>query len=272
MSAPDSPPQSFSNGRRWLNWLNTFLAAGAVMAMAVMVNYLADGHSKRFQLDRDSVFKLSPQTLRILDGLTNDVNITIFFEPHGPDEEIYGLTSALLTEYQDACPRHIHVSTLDYDHEVGAAKEFLAKHSLSGLKEKDFVFFENGAQTKLVYGRDLADYDFGDLMAGRSKYVRRSAFLGELYFTGDIFDVSNPRPLKAYFLEGHGENDPEEDKANPGYSKLAAILKNEVNCSWQKLSLLGTNEIPADCELLIVAASAREGKWGRRNWPKSQPT
>ena len=93
--------------------------------------------------------------------------------------------------------------------------------------------------------------------------VRRSAFLGELYFTGDIYDVSNPRQMTAYFLGGHGENDPAETNADarpPGYSKLAAVLTNEVNCDCQKLSLQGTNDLPADCQLLIVAASAREGK------------
>ena len=260
MSAPDSPKHSFSNGRRWLNWLNTLLAAGAVLAMAVMANYLADGHFKRFQMDRDSVFKLSRQTLRALDNLTNDVNVTLFFEPHGKNEDIYALASGLLTEYQQVCPRHIHVQTIDYDREVGEAKEFLAKYSLNGAKEKDFVFFESGGNTKLVYGKDLADYDLSELIAGRSKDIRLSAFRGEPYFTEYIYDVSNPRPLRAYFLYGHGENDPEENKANIGYSKLAAILKHEVNCDWQKLSLQGSNVIPADCQLLIVAASAREEK------------
>jgi hypothetical protein len=260
MSAPDSPKQSFSNGRRWLNWLNTLLAVAAVLALVVMANYLAGGHFKRFQLDRDSAFKLSEQTLRVLDSLTNDVDVTLFFEPHGANEEIYGLASGLLAEYQQACPRHLHVKTLDYDRDIGEAKEFLARHSLSGLKEKDFVLLESGGHTRLVYGKDLADYDFSDLIAGRSKYVRRSAFLGELYFTEGIYDVSNPRLLKACFLQGHGENDPEDNKDKAGYSKLAAILKDEVDCDWQKLSLQGANVIPADCQLLIVAASAREGK------------
>ena len=200
------------------------------------------------------------QTLRVLDSLTNNVSVTLFFEPHGANEEIYGLASGLLAEYQQACPRHLRVKTLDYDRKVGEAKEFLAKHSLGGLKEKDFVLFESGGHTKLVYARDLANYDFSDLISGSSQYVRRSAFLGELYFTEDIYDVSNPRPVMAYFLYGHGENDPEENKENNGYSKLAAILKDEVNCDWQKLALQGTNVIPADCQLLIVAASAREGK------------
>jgi hypothetical protein len=260
MSAPDSPQQSFSNSRRWLNWLNTLLAVAAVLALVVMANYLAAGHFKRIQMDRNSAFKLSEQTLRVLDSLTNDVNVTLFFEPHLANEEIYGLASGLLAEYQQACPRHVHVKTLDYDRKVGEAKEFLAKHNLGGLTEKDFVLFESGGHTKLVYARDLTDYDFSDLIAGRSKYVRRSAFLGELYFTADIYDVSNPRPMKACFLQGHGENDPEENKADTGYSKLAAILTNEVNCDCQRLSLQGANVVPADCQLLIVAASAREGK------------
>jgi hypothetical protein len=260
MSAPDSPKQSFSISRRWLNWLNTLLAVAAVLALVVMANYLADGHFKRFQMDRDSAFKLSEQTLRVLDSLTNDVNVTLFFEPHGANEEIYGLASGLLAEYQQACPRHVRVKTLDYDRKVGEAKEFLATNSLNGLKEKDFVLFESGRHTKLVYAKDLADYDFSDLISGRSKYVRRSAFLGELYFTEDIYDVSNPRQMMACFLQGHGENDPEENKANTGYSKLAAIPKDEVNCDWQKLSLQGTNAVPGDCQLLIIAASAREGK------------
>jgi len=34
---------------------------------------------------------------------------------------------------------------------------------------------------------------------------------------------------------------------------LAAILKTELNCDWAKLSLLGTNAIPGDCQLLIIA-------------------
>jgi ABC-2 type transport system permease protein len=260
MAAPPSPQTSFSNGRRWLHWLNTLLGAIALLALVAMANYLAGGYSKRFQMDRLSPLKLSEQTRHVLDSLTNDVTITLFFEPHGDNEEIYTLSADLLTEYEQACPRHIHVKTLDYGREVGAAKEFLTRHNLAGLKEKDFVLFESGGAPKTVDAKDLANYDFSDLLSGRSKFVRRSEFLGELYFTENIYDVSNPRPAKAYFLTGHRENDPEDNKNPSGYSTVAAILTNELNCNWAKLSLQGTNGVPADCQLLIVAASAREEK------------
>lgn len=257
MAASDTPNSGFPSGRRWLLWLNVFLGAVAAFAIVVMTNYLAAGHFKRFQMDRDSAFKISPQTVRVLDSLTNNVNITIFFAPHGDNEDLYGLVSGLLTEYQQSCPRHLRVKTLDYDRDVGDAKEFLTTNNITD-KTRDFVFIESGGHSRLIQARDLADYDFSDLLAHRSKFVRRSAFLGELYFTSAIYNVCNPQPMKAYFLWGNGENDPAETNAAGGYSKLAAILKDEIDCPWEKLSLNGTNEIPADCQLLIVPAGARE--------------
>ena len=267
---PETSKPSFSTGRRWLGGLNTILAAAAVLALVVMANYLAVGHFRRFQLARDAAFKLSRQTKAVLESLTNDVEVTIFFQPDGDNnQEIYGLTSGLLAEYQNANPRHVHVRLLDYTRFPGPAKELLTKLELNGPRAKDFVLFDSNGHHKIVYARELADYDYSDLMAGRSKYVRRSAFRGELLFTSYIYDVSNPQSLKAYFLYGHGENDPgspdspsgeAQNLGNSGYSKFAAILKEECGSDWERLTLQGTNEIPRDCQLLIVAGP-RKGEF-----------
>ncbi len=144
--------------------------------MVVMVNYLAAGYARRFQMDRNSPVELSEETRRVLDGLTNDVNITIFFEPHGPNEDIYTLTSDLLTEYALACPRHIHVKTLDYGRDVGAAKEFLARHSLGAGQDKDRVVFDCGAASKTVDARYLAKLDFSDLLSAEAAWCGAAPF------------------------------------------------------------------------------------------------
>jgi hypothetical protein len=259
MSAPepDRSPSSFSAGRRWLIGVNVFLKIAAFLAVVVMINYLAAGHFRRWQWAGGSLYKLSPATRSVLGGLTNDVTITIFFEPHGDNEQIYGLTAALLKEYQSDCPRHVHVRTLDYSREDSEARDFLNKHQLSGLKEKDFVFVEDNGQTETIYAKNLADYDFSNLLSGRSKYVRRKSFLGESYFTGAIYSVGYCEPTKAYFLSGHGERDPgapgdAPQSDGPGISQLAEVLKTELNCDWAKVSLTGTNDIPDDCQLLII--------------------
>jgi ABC-2 type transport system permease protein len=266
MPANDDSTASFSSGRRWLGALNTTAAVVAALALTVMVNYLAGDEFLRFHFSRDAAFKLSSQTRAVLNSLTNEVQVTIFFQPDGDNQEIYGLTSGLLTEYQNANPRHIHVRLLDYTRFAGPAKELLSKYELSGPREKDFVLFESNGHSKVVYARELADYDFSDLMAGRSKFVRRSAFKGELLFTSDIYAVSHPQALKTYFLTGHRENNPGNSSGEPenlgpaGYSKLAAILKQELDSDWDVLSLQGSNDIPHDCQLLIVAGP-RQGEF-----------
>lgn len=271
MATPQDPPPSFSSGQRWSIALNTFLAVVAVLALVVMANYLAAGYFKRIQLSRDASFQLSEQTVHVLDSLTNDVNITIFFQPNGDNAEIYQLTKSLLNEYERANPRRIHVSALDYTRFVGAAKELLATNHIVGMDQKaftknDFVLFESNGHSKLVQAGELADFEWSDLLTGKSKFVRRSAYKGEMYFTGSIYAVSYPQALKTYFLAGHGENDP-GDPTNPdeklpttAYSKLASILKREINCDWDRLVLRGTNSIPPDCQLLVIAAGAHSGR------------
>ena len=263
MAETDTPKPSFSSGRRWAIALNTILAIGAALALVVIAIYLAGGYFKRYQWSRDAAFELSPQTLRVLESLTNDVDVTLFFQPNGDNQEIYQLSKSLLAEYQNANPHRIHVKVLDYTRQVGPAKELLMKYNLTEQVGKDFVLFEANKHSKIVYAKELADYDFSDLISGRSKYVRRSAFRGEMYFTGDIYAVSNPQALKAYFLYGDGEKNPgsatEKEKLEPdAYSKFATILKQEINCDWDRLILQGTNGIPTDCQLLIIAAGAHE--------------
>ncbi len=257
MSERASSKTGFSAGRRFVIALNALAGLLALLAIVVLVNYLASGHVRRFQWARNSPFKLSPLTVKVLSQLTNEVSATIFFDPQG-EEDIYALTLGLLTEYQNANPRLIHVKRLDYTRFPGEARALQDRLHLGALKENDFVVIEANGRSKVFYARQLADYSVTDLFAGHAK-VRRSAFEGEKYFTSAIFSLSYPRASKSYFIYGHGEGDPGDPSGEPrevgdmGYSKLAAILKDEINSDWQRLDLEGASPIPADCQLLIIA-------------------
>jgi hypothetical protein len=257
MPEPASSKPGFSAGRRWVIALNAVLGVLALLAIVVMVNFVAAGHVARFQWARHSPFKLSAQTLKVLGFLTNEVSATICFDPQNK-EDIYNLTLGLLGEYQNSNPRLIHVKQVDYTRFPGEAKALMERIHLSGLTEKDFVAFESNGRSKVFYAGQLADYDLSDLISGKSKIVRRKAFKGEMYFTSAIFALNYTRAINSYFIYGHGEGDPGDPSGqvrkvgDTGYSKLAAILKDEINSDWQRLYLQGTNTIPADCQLLIV--------------------
>ena len=250
----DTPKPSFSNSRRWLIWCNTIVGVIAVLALVVMANYLAAGYFKRFQTSSSSRLELTPQSSILLKRLTNQVEVTVFYDQQD-NQEIYGLISGLLKQYTYANP-NIVVQTIDYKRSAGKAAALLAKYNLGTLKDNNFVVFDSGGRVKVVYGKELYDYDINAVLTG-SNSVRRNAFKGELLFSAAIFGVTELRRPKAYFVFGHGEHDPEISGHDLGYAKFAAMLKDELNLDWEKVSLFGTNEIPTDCQLLIIAGPSK---------------
>lgn len=244
---------SFSARRRWVSGLNLFLSTAATLGLLIMANYLAAGYFKRAQWTSNGRFQLSRQTTRLLQSLTNQVEVTLFFDPKD-ESELYEWAAGLLKEYNYVNSK-VTVKTVDYTRYPGTAELVLAKYRLGALKERNFVIFDCQGRKKIVNAKELANYNIKEVLSDRTKEFRRESFNGERLFTSAIFAITSPRQQKAYFLSGHGEHPPDDKgvTADLGYSKFAAILKNENNVDWQKLSLAGTNDIPADCHLLIIA-------------------
>jgi hypothetical protein len=255
MPEKNSTKPSFSSGRRLLNGLNFVIAVASAIALVVMANYLASGYAKRLEWTTNARWKLAPQTIRVLETLTNDINVTVFFDAKG-EEEVFGMVTGLLKEYS-LRSSHLKTKTIDYARFPGAGETFLANNKqLGSLKDKNFVLFENEGRSKVVFENQLSDYDFSKLMSGETNLIPRTAFKGEMFFSAALFSVTHARPFKAYFLTGHGEHDPDSASQDQGYGKFAALLNDENNVQWEKLSLQNTNEIPPD-SLLVVAGPSK---------------
>lgn len=241
-----SPP-SFSAARRWTFSLNVLISVSAVLALVLMANYLAARHFKRFTLSGTADFELSPITKRVLAAVTNEVKAIVYFDR---EEPLYDSVQALLKEYKFANAR-IVVETVDYKRDAAAAQLVKEKYKLRQVTDKNMVIFDCQGRTKPVHQGELSNLDVQALISGQSREVRRTHFKGELMFTSAILNVTSLRPLKACFLQGHQEHSPASDDPESGFSKFAAVL-TENNIEWSRLSLLGTNDVPVDCNLLII--------------------
>ncbi|HUL51629.1 MAG TPA: Gldg family protein [Candidatus Nitrosotalea sp.] len=247
MSSEPLITRSFSPSRRWAILLNVVVSCLAMLAVVVMVNYIASQHFKRFHWTRDTRYQLSPLTLRMLGTLTNNINVIVYFDAQEP---LFSSVKELIQEYQLACPR-LKVEFVDYVRSPNRAALVKAQYKLNSASDKNLVIFDNGSHTPwVVYEKVLSDYDWAGVMSG-GKEVRRTAFKGERYFTSAIVNVSEPKRLKAYFLKGHKEHDPESEDGQSGYARFAQLLQ-ERNISAIPLSLQ-TNEVPSDCQLLVIA-------------------
>ena len=245
---------SFSPWRKWGIVFNLLLLVVLVLSVVVMVNYLSREYFLRFHVNTRTKVELSPGTVNLLKSLTNQVSVTLYYDKQ---DALYGSVRDLLSEYNLTNPR-ISVQTVDYTRDAGAAQKIKAKYKLFSPTDKNLVIFDCGGKPKVLAGDALAKYVVEELRSEKQERLlqqRVTAFLGEMMFHQALLDVTNPKPFNACFLTGHGEHSLESGDQRLGYMKFNSILAQN-NIRVTPLSLLGTNAIPMDCNLLIIAGPA----------------
>ncbi|MBM3876583.1 MAG: hypothetical protein FJ386_07685 [Verrucomicrobia bacterium] len=244
----DSPSRpSFSLSRRFGAGFNVLLGIVVMVAIIVMVNFLSARHFRRHALSGERKYVLATSTQHVLRSLTNQVKVTIYFDPEDP---LYSHVSGLLKEYSLRNPR-IVLDSVNYAIEPGKAELVKATYKLPP-SSKDLVIFDAGGKTKIVRASDLSNYDMSDVVSGKGREVRRKSFNGEQHFTSALITLGDRTPLRAAFSVGHGEHDPGDGVNDTGYGRLLTLL-NENNVEAVRMILGGTNDIPTDINLVIVA-------------------
>jgi hypothetical protein len=249
--ATDPNTPSFSRRRKWAIGFNVALTIVTVLALVVMANYLSGRYFKRAYLSSNTKVELSSRTINLLHSITNKVQVTLYYDK---EEKLFSNVSDLLKEYRNTNPK-ITINIVDYYRDPGAAQEIKAKYNLGASStNKNFVIFDLEGRTRIVDGNILAQYNLeqGQNEKKELEYTRKlEMFNGEMLFSSALLSISNPKPLIAYYLQGHGEQ-AVSDSNEGGYSTFATILaQNYVQL--QPLTLLGSNTVPADCNMLIIA-------------------
>ena len=246
---PQSQP-SFSPGRRWKTGFDVVVRTVLVLAVVVMVNYLGAHFFERFYLSSQTRVALSERTVNVLRSLTNRVAVTLYYDRKN---DFYPDIIALLNEYRLVNPR-LSIRTVDFVRDAGEAEKVKEQYRLNSQTDKNLVIFDCDGRIKIAPGDGLTQYTLEQIPNEKEREFQRKpvAFHGEMMFTSMLLALENPRPLTAYFLQGHGEPAP-EDSGNFGYLKFGSILAQNY-IAMTNLQLLGDSTVPMDCNLLIIAA------------------
>jgi len=250
MATDSHPKPSFSPYRKWGIGLHVVLLVLVVLSVVVMVNYLSRDYFLRFHLSAHTKIELFPRTVSLLRSLTNQVKVTLYYDTN---EELYQTVADLLGEYRLVNPK-ITVTTVDYKRDSPVAQQVKAKYNLFAPTDKNLIIFDCDGKVKVVDGNALAQYVLEQVPNEKEREFRRkpTAFLGESAFTMALLAVTSPKPLKACFLQGHDEHQIDSGDDQDGYLKFVSILhQNYIQV--EPLSLLGTNIVPPDCNLLVIA-------------------
>ena len=189
MAKPPQNKPTFSIRRRWLISVNLVIGTLALMAILAMLNYVAARYYSRFQWSARNRVQLSPQAVRVLNSVTNDIRVTVFWDTRD-EPELFNLLTAELKEFNYANPR-IVFKVVDPVRQPTDAELVLAKYKLSALKNKNFVVFDSDGRTKVIYENELADQTYERASGGQPNEMRKvlAAFNGEAVFASAILNL-----------------------------------------------------------------------------------
>lgn len=246
--AKDSKPPVESRGpSRAEARFNVTLSVVSLLAIVLMVNYVAMRNPRIFSLSDEHFQRLSPVTTQVLGTITNDVDIILFFDGKSP---LFSYAETLLRQYRDA-NAHIRLETVDYNVRPTRAEEIKKQFRL-GPNVKDAVLFTNGRDQKIVRQAQLSQYDADDLIAGRSKSVKRKGFNGEAHFTSALLAVSRVKHHDVAYITGFGDyHSPTNVSATVGYTAFTELLRKH-NAKVGAIHLPNVKEIPSYVKVIIL--------------------
>jgi ABC-type uncharacterized transport system involved in gliding motility auxiliary subunit len=190
------------------------------VAILVMVNILVVRHPARLDLSQTGAFTLAPQTVKVLQGLQDDVKITAFFQKGSESEARF---RDLLATYRHESPR-IAGETIDPDTQPAPAKQY-------GITQYDTIVIESGGQEARI----------------------RSVSEEEL--TNALIRVGQKDKKRIAVLDGHGEPSITDADA-AGFSQAKEALEKQ-GYDVSSLLLAQSGTIDPGFSVVIVADPQR---------------
>lgn len=205
-------PGSSRSSRQWLN-----LAASVTLLIAILVvlQFIAERHNVRFDLTPSKRLSLSETTKRILAEVTDDLEMEVF---HARDERAE--VADLLRQFAGANPR-IHYRLYDLDRYPEKARAAGVRHP----------------QRARVSYRDVT-------------IVVSTA--NEAYLAGGILRVVRGKPRQILFVTGHGERPLREPGSGRSYWTIVRALLAE-NATTSPIDLGVSASIPSSVAAVVVA-------------------
>ena len=215
----------FDNVRTFLGERSTRYGTSTVVASLLFIailgalNFIAYRHHHRFDLTTQQIFSLSPQSVQVLQGLTQDLRLEAFVEG-GANPEI----EDLLRNYRDASTK-VSFRMIDPDREPELAERY-------GIKAYNTVRMQYGEASNMVTQPT------------------------EENLTNAIIKITRTGARTVCVVEGHGEPDLEDKESARGFASLKQALENETY-TVKPLLLATIDKVPADCSVVVIAGPTR---------------
>ena len=195
--------------------------SGVALALGILVaaNYILSRQNVRWDLTAAQQYSLSDQTRRVLEELDAPISVLVFAR----EAEFPGFRDRL-DEYAYVSSQ-VNVEYIDVDRSPVRARQYEVQ----------------------AYGTIVFDYE------GR---IERTTSNSEQELTNALIKAVEGEERTVYFVQGHGERDPEDDDRD-GYRAVRDALGRD-NFRVESVVLAQTGEVPADATVMVVAGPSTD--------------
>ncbi|MBW2038918.1 MAG: GldG family protein [Deltaproteobacteria bacterium] len=200
---------------------NVFLLTIFLLGILVIINALSARHNIRFDLTKTKRYTLSPQSVKVLQGLKEEVKAIAFYRE---GEAARKGAEDLLEQYAYLSKRFKY-KFIDPDRHPGKAKKY-------EITSYGIVVVECGGKEEKVFD------------------------LTEESFTNAIIRATREGRKIIYFLQGHGEH-ALDDVQRSGYSLVKRTIEDQ-NYKVKTLLLLREKGVPQDAAVLVIGGPQKD--------------
>jgi len=225
------------------------LGTAAVAVIGVLAGVLAVRHPARLDVSADRHNTLDPATRELLAGLPGPATLTIVQPTYGGLDAVYAEITRVAERMAELAPLTVRV--VDPASAPGGRVEVARAAGLQvdDLASSGAVVIDLGGRRRVIDLPAFAKIEFGP---GNLPTVERLAI--EQALTGALAALAMTRPVTACVTTSHGEL-PIDARADTGADW--AIVADRLRAEGMVVEAVAiTNEVPARCQVLIVAGPA----------------
>ena len=223
------------------------LSSGSValaLVIVILLNLICTNLGDRFDLTLDltasKMYSISQESYEVMDGLKDDVSITVLMDKDDLGSSDYGRYVRILMEKYDEYSDRISLDYIDPYKNPSAIEQFAAR---SDSVAEGSIVVECGDQMRVLNLIDFYDTE-SDSTSG---YTYVSSFRGESTLTSALLAVTSEDTPHAYILRGHNES------VSTSFSTMLESSGYAVDTL-----TLAEKEIPENASLLILSLPQKD--------------
>ncbi len=221
--------------------ISTIVVIAAVIAINFFVDYVADRFVLEIDMTSESEYEISDETAQLLGTLSDPITITVLCDEtdYENDKDLRRLPKV----FQRYAQLSGGMVTVKYINAVTNPSIFDKYNDLGDLSSGDIIV-ESEKRYKSMDPHDLLEYTTSKSNSSSSESSYVTGLRAEQRLTSAILYVTANKVPKAAYITGHQETVNLETMDN---------LLTSGNYEVTTLSLMQTNEIPSDVDMLIIS-------------------